>query len=323
MEAQVQCLSTFEVGAAYSTSDSDLLDDFLVPALTRATTYDRAVGYFSSSLIALVPHAMTSFVERGGKMRLVCSPHLSSTDIAWLGLQDEVADAATGVVVAHLLALAEADDLAGALIASMASLVHHGALEVKFARPAFGTGLFHDKVGVFEDSDAHRLSFVGSANETAAAWSGLGNHEQIETFASWLSDEQDSRAQRHAGQFQELWVGVRRGVRVCEADASAAILREVNSPEPLDIALDKVREIVQKRRAGIGRPTKRPLKPHQEQVLASWRGAGRRGVVVFATGGGKTLTGLAAVREWAEGGRPAVVGVPSKLLHSQWLAEPA
>ncbi len=75
------CLADFGVNQAYSTSDAALLDEFLVPALSRSHRYDRAVGFFSSSLIALLPATMADFVQRGGRMRLVCSPHLSETDL--------------------------------------------------------------------------------------------------------------------------------------------------------------------------------------------------------------------------------------------------
>jgi superfamily II DNA or RNA helicase len=319
----VTCLVDFEVHQAYSTSDAALLDEFLVPALSRSHRYDRAVGFFSSSLIALLPATMADFVQGEGRMRLVCSPHLSETDLKWLGLDAEPLPVSDEDVVKQLTALADADDLAAALIRAMSSLVHHGALEVKFARPAFGTGIFHDKVGILSDECDHRLSFVGSANETAAAWSGLGNHEQIETFASWLGEEQEIRSERHRNLFEELWAGARRGVRVSDTTTSRGVLLKVSQPDIVEVALDRVREIVRDRtqanRPAAAQP--RQLRDHQQQVIESWKQADRRGIVVFATGGGKTLTGLAAAKEWASGGRPVLIGVPSVLLLEQWANE--
>ena len=166
---------------------------------------------------------------------------------------------ATGVVVAHLLALAEADDLAGALIASMASLVHHGALEVKSHGQLSAPDSSTDKVGGFEDSDATSSVVRRQRQREGGPWSGLGNHEQIETFGIVAERRTRTPGRNAIRPVQELWVGVRRGVRVCEADASAAILREVSSPEPLDIALDKVREIVRSAaRSHRGVRAKRP-----------------------------------------------------------------
>lgn len=316
------CLASFAVEEGYSTSDAELLDDFFIPSLSRASHYDRAVGYFSSSLVALAPSSISEFVLRGGKMRLVCSPHLSPTDIAWLSGGSEGESANAEMVAANIRALSEADDLAAALIGAMASLVECGALEVKFAEPSRGNGIFHDKLGVFRDECDDVLSFVGSANETAAAWSGLSNHEQLETFASWLSDEQRARAERHARQFEQLWEGVRRGVRLMDASASQAILREVCTAEPIEVSLEEVQRIIRERIHADNRSSSaRPLRPHQQQVVDAWESAGRRGLVVFATGGGKTITGLAAARRHLEGGNPVVFAVPSRLLLRQWKEE--
>jgi superfamily II DNA or RNA helicase len=316
------CLSTFDVAAGYSTSDAALLDDFLVPALDRSLRYDRSVGFFSSSLVALAPATVADFVTRGGKVRLVCSPHLSSTDMSWLGLDAESLPSTDADIVEQLRALAAADDLAGALISAMSSLVHHGILEIKFAKPAHGTGIFHDKVGVLTDVCGHRLSFVGSANETAAAWSGFGNHEQIETFASWLGDDQDARASRHALQFEELWLGVRRGVRVSDSDSTHAVLLQVASPETVEVSLERVRELITHRTQRTrSSGSARHLRAHQLSVLQAWRDCGGSGIVVFATGGGKTLTGLAAAGEWIAEGRSALIAVPSTLLLDQWIRE--
>jgi hypothetical protein len=55
--------------------------DFYVPCLLNSTHYDRAVGYFRSSIYALVGEAMIEFADRGGRMRLVCSPDLEAEDI--------------------------------------------------------------------------------------------------------------------------------------------------------------------------------------------------------------------------------------------------
>lgn len=317
------CLTKFEVQAGYSTSDSALLDDFLIPALDSSIRYDRSVGFFSSALIALASATVADFVLRGGKMRLVCSPYLSATDLAWLSTKGAPVPVEEGALADGLRALATVDDLAAALIKAMSSLVYHGVLEVKFARPALGQGLFHDKVGILTDACGHRLSFVGSANETAAAWSGLGNHEQIETFGSWLGPEQQARSERHAMQFQEMWLDVRRGVRVSDTGESQALLLEVAQPETVEVAIERVRDIVRQResRRPATKVKPRELRPHQMGVLESWRDRERSGIVVFATGGGKTLAGLAAAREWLDLGNPVLIGVPSTLLLEQWRKE--
>jgi len=46
----------------------------------RATIYDRAVGYFSSSLYQVAALAYSDFYARDGHIRLICSPALSKPD---------------------------------------------------------------------------------------------------------------------------------------------------------------------------------------------------------------------------------------------------
>ena len=62
-------------------SSQNISADFFVPCLQVSCSYDRAVGYFSSTFYAIIGMPLASFAERGGKMRLVCSPELSAEDI--------------------------------------------------------------------------------------------------------------------------------------------------------------------------------------------------------------------------------------------------
>ena len=66
----------------YRSDDCDLVKDFYEPCLRRSLTYDRAVGFFSSSALALVARGLTAFIQAGGRMRLVTSPKLSEADVA-------------------------------------------------------------------------------------------------------------------------------------------------------------------------------------------------------------------------------------------------
>ena len=59
------------------------------------------------------------------------------------------------------------------------------------------------------------------------------------------------------------------------------------------------------------------LRPYQEEAVAAWEMAGRRGVVVLPTGSGKTRVALAAM---AEANRSTLVLVPTRALMEQWVA---
>ena len=58
--------------------------------------------------------------------------------------------------------------------------------------------------------------------------------------------------------------------------------------------------------------------PHQRQALKRWRDARQRGILKHATGSGKTITAIEAIRKQVEAGDPSLVVVPSTLLLEQW-----
>ena len=94
----------------------------------------------------------------------------------------------------------------------LATLVAMGNLEVKIASPRYCGSPFHDKLGVFHDADGRRVSFVGSANETWAAWQL--NHESFEVFCSWRGESDLLRTRRHDDEFNRLWIGLEPGLIV-------------------------------------------------------------------------------------------------------------
>ena len=55
--------------------------DFYIPLLSRATLYQRAVGFFSSTALIEISKGITALAQNGGKIQLVASPYLSDEDI--------------------------------------------------------------------------------------------------------------------------------------------------------------------------------------------------------------------------------------------------
>ena len=52
----------------------DRLRDFFIPALAASVRYDRAAGYFSSTMLAVAAAGVTKLILNGGKMRLCAGP---------------------------------------------------------------------------------------------------------------------------------------------------------------------------------------------------------------------------------------------------------
>ncbi len=310
-------LANLEVQKSYRSGREDLLESFYLPCLQEADQYDRAVGYFSSSLFVVSALAFSDFVLRGGRARIVCSPNLTPQDVDAIRAghaRDAVLDARLRT---EILALANSSS-SNAGTRLLATLIAGRVLELKIAYRPGEPGIFHDKLGIFKDSSRQRISFRGSGNETFSGWTL--NHESFDAFASWKSEEDLLRIRDHEDYFRDLWHNDEAGVVVVALpEVPQAELEKFADKHGVEAAVHEFRRAAQHRRRGPG--LKKELLPHQTAVLENWQAQGHRGIVAFATGAGKTLTAIEAMRRWCEPGRPALVLVPGRELHRQWQRE--
>jgi superfamily II DNA or RNA helicase len=312
MEAAPQAreLRSYEWAPRYSTSRDDLIASFYQPAMERSAAYDRAVGFFRSSFYSVAGAATASFALRGGRIRLLCSPDLTADDARAIELGLSLRDAVDQAAQRELARILE-HPLAQPAAQLLAALIAEKVLEIRFAVRHDPEGMFHDKVGIFVDSEGESVSFSGSINETWMAWHPLGNHESFEVFTSWGVERH--RVIDHTEFFEGVWAGQLQGVRVYPAPEAfrAQLISLSPRREPRSFVASVATES----------PRPRSLFDHQLQAIENWREAGSRGILEHATGSGKTLTALHAIRDWIAEGRPALVIVPSTLLLEQWFAE--
>ena len=301
----------------YEASDSNLIEDFYIPAMMRATKYDRAVGYFRSSIFHLVQIAVSDFILRGGQMRMICSTSLDETDEQVIrdSLENEKR---IDKAIIEEIRVALRDPKTLPVIELLATMVKLGSLEIQVAYKANHHGIFHTKVGIFHDDSGDAVSFDGSANETFMAWSH--NEERFKTFCTWQEGGRD-RVEDDQSYFDELWAGKRSSIIVRPLpEVAKRILSLHASPDP-QAAIEKVRALANRTTRETNRPPKQ-LQDHQVEVLREWRKT-RSGIVDHVTGGGKTITALACIREWYSSIQKAsvLVIVPSDLLTIQWRSE--
>ena len=199
----------------------------------------------------------------------------------------------------------------------LATLIAVGALDLRVAVRKHGSGIYHEKLGVFRDVAGNMVSFLGSANETWQAWHELGNHEAIEVFCGWEGGSDFARVLRHEAYFERLWNGEVSGVDVVEFPEAARRKLVSAALEDLDdVDMDSLTE-KGRNPHGNGRT---PL-GYQLAAIAAWKASGSRGVFEHATGSGKTFTALLAVKEHTAKGMPTLIVVPSRLLLAQWALE--
>lgn len=64
----------------YWSGENDLLNEFYIPCLSESVEYCRAVGYFNSSILCYITNGLFPFIQKGGRIRILCSTNLSEED---------------------------------------------------------------------------------------------------------------------------------------------------------------------------------------------------------------------------------------------------
>lgn len=313
----------------YRSDDCDLVKDFYEPCLKRSLTYDRAVGFFSSSALALVARGLTTFIQAVGRMRLVTSPKLSEADVAAIAQGLEQRDA---VIQRALLRSFEAEvvpDLMQERLAALTWLLAQGLLEIKLAVPKSLRGLYHEKLGIFADAEGNLVTFGGSANESETALQH--NFEVLEIFTSWQVGV-EKRALRRAHAFEALWHNRTAKVEVMpfpEAVQRSLIQKYCPDTPPTrepyaasdegNYGLDFPEESVNREGVPI-KPRWITLRDYQQQAVQNWFANKGRGTLKMATGSGKTITALAVAAELYERIQleALIVVCPYRHLVQQW-----
>ena len=307
----------------YRTGRDDPVDDFYEPCLRASNRYSRAVGYFRSSIFIITGESVINFVKNGGKIRLVCSPELTISDIQAIEQgqksQQEISLEKLNNEIDQMISESKENYSVNVL----ATLIRFGALDMKIAIRESGRGIYHEKLGVFQDEEGNSVSFIGSANETFNAWHTSGNFEAIEVFCSWHGGSEGERAKRHLQDFEDIWLDISKGIKtIGMPDALRDKLLTIAEDNIENIDLAKLR----KKKVVVTTPSPKPKKinnllPHQINAIRLWKEGGYRGIFEHATGSGKTVTALGAINEHISAGHPALVLVPSQILLKQWIGE--
>lgn len=308
-------------------STADMAGEFYMPALAASVCYDRGVGYFSSGWLRMVAEGLVTFAANGGKARFITSPILDSND--WEALQ--MGDAARSDPALWIALRRNIETLAAQMerdtLSALAWMVADGILTFKLALPQnkLAGGDFHDKFGIFTDTEGNQVSFNGSPNESIQ---GFHNYESNKIFKSWepaFAPLVDSDVRR----FERLWNNEDRNVRVYDLPEAAreqiVRLRTHNRPYPAPPWLPSlISEIPNTYKAPLPSvPSHLALHPYQEEAIDAWFAHDCRGLLEMATGTGKTITALAAsAKLFEQEARLAVViAVPYQHLVDQWQAE--
>jgi superfamily II DNA or RNA helicase len=292
--------------------------------LSVSMQYRRAAGYFSSSVFVASDLAMSGFIERGGTIQIVCSPRLLPEDIESINKGIEAKEILSKSIEQEISSLLEN-------VATMSAtkilgyLISRGQLEMKISTKInVSPGIFHAKVGIFEDIFGGRSSFCGSTNETWSGWADYGNGEAFLAKSTYEGPESINDVEEMDNYFSQLWGDMLPNLNTIPfPDVPKEILQRESERHNLQELIEDLKQVKLKMSPSLNlkRNPSKTLMNHQIAVLQSWKSNGQVGIIDHVTGAGKTITAIAAIKEWIQDGKPALVVVPSTLLQRQWISE--
>ena len=307
----------------YTTGKDNFQRDFFVPILKEAKTYDRAVGYFSSSALVAFSKGLYAFVENGGKIRVLTSPQLSPEDfdsiLKGYAKREEIIEQ---TLIASLEPLEKLDEASIDRLAFLADLIARDVMDIRIAFR--NKGLYHEKIGILSDSEGRKVAFTGSANETGSAL--FDNYETISVFRDWMGEAE--RVKLKADHFEQLWNNQDSEITVVRSELlKKEIIRKYQQPtavrnrDELDLNEEflKAKTIEEGRILGI--PENIKLRKYQWEAIRNFLQADGRGIFDMATGTGKTYTALGAIcalREQLKKSLGVFIVVPMTYLVEQW-----
>ena len=323
-------LQTLNLQCEYRSDQTNTVTDFYVPCLNVSREYWRAVGYFTSHGLALAARGLSSFIQNEGKMRLVASPILTEDDI--LAIQEGYS-AREDVVEKAIIRELDGDftEIVDHRLKCLAWLIAENRLDIKIASPSeFNlnnpSAIYHEKIGIFIDSNENTVAFTGSQNETVGGL--LTNFESIDVYWSWFDPHQ--RVQRKIDNFKRLWNNLTPKLSVLDFPVAVKQrLLEHKPTAPPSVDLETFVDRLSTRESGtsysyrpkaIDLPSNLKLREYQQAAIEAWFRNDCRGFLEMATGSGKTITALSAlVRLVKEKKRLFIlIACPFQHLVEQW-----
>ena len=326
-------LQKLNLQCEYRSDQTNTVTDFYLPCLNVSREYWRAVGYFTSQGLALAAKGLSSFIQNEGKMRLVASPMLTEEDISAI---QEGYNAREDVVEKAIIRELDGDftEVVNHRLKCLAWLIAENRLDIKIASPyevSFNNlgAIYHEKIGIFIDSNGNTVAFTGSQNETVGGL--LTNFESIDVYWSWSDPHQ--RAQRKIDNFERLWKNLTPKLSVLDFPVAAKQrLLEYKPNSPPSIDPETFIDRLSTRESGtsysyppktIDLPSTLKLRDYQQEAIDAWFLNNCRGFLEMATGSGKTITALSAiVRLLKEKKRLFIlIACPFQHLVEQWNKE--
>lgn len=309
---------------------------FYNDVLPVTKSYRRAVGFFSSTSFMEISYGILGLVKNDGNMQLITSPKLNSDDVKAIQEGYEARETVYLRAFKREMSLPKTINERNRL-SILANLIEQGILEIKIAvteNPS--VGMYHEKIGIFEDTAGNKIAISGSMNESETAISE--NFESFQVFCGWKDGEAE-RVSTCEADFDAMWCDRQPALHVFDFPDLPAELVRTYKVENLSKAemIQKSSEYIIEESSSLAvespalppnvptMPTWLKLHDYQRVAIDNWAAQGYKGIFDMATGTGKTLTGLSALTRLYEdkGGEKlfAIIVCPYQHLVEQWVED--
>jgi len=331
-------LLNIQIESEYRNLHGNIIRSFYNPLLSEAVAYDRSVGFFSSTALSCFSVGLCNFLKNEGKIRLVATPYLSDEDVKAMRdgykVRDKIIENA---LIRNLFEPANGKEFDR--LNMLANLIAECRMDIKIAITK--AGMYHEKLGIIEDSDGNFVAFSGSSNESENAF--LNNYESTDVFCSWKEFEKD-RALKKKRSFERIWNGTDDALEVLDfPKLKDEIIRRYKKAVPKfdmddDISYEPPKiggmnlgertanysPLVEKNVPKMPKWFEENIYDYQKEAIENWTKCDFCGIFDMATGTGKTLTGLGALVKCAEKNDNILavfIVVPYQHLVEQWVGD--
>lgn len=209
-------LKDHKIKSEYRSLIDNVVQDFYIPLLREAVTYKRAVGFFSSTALVEISKGIAEMASEGGRIQLVASPYLSDEDIEAIKQGYESRDVIIEKALLEQIKEEPSDYYSMERLNLLASLIADGIMDIQIAytEDKNGLGMYHEKMGIIEDSLGDKIAFSGSNNESMTAMSI--NYETMDVFRSWGDPSEIERVRLKENAFYSIWNDAEPNIKVVQ-----------------------------------------------------------------------------------------------------------
>ena len=322
----------------FDTAEDDVLKDFYTPVLRESVKYYGAVGFFSTHGLLRILQGIEGLVKNKGSMRLLIGKPLTEEEYEafkktenrdqilskWNNDWSELFNQNFSKINRYRLEV-------------FSWLLNNKYLEIKYA--VRRRGMYHKKIGILEDENGELIVFSGSINLTNnAVTSNIdnpdGNSEEFSVYPSWEEREFKRHGIAKIEYFNKVWSGKEVNTTTLPLSSNDyQLIHDVYAEhEPPISKLEEELERIYVNRFeedNSNDAVEFELYDHQKKALKHWKDNGYRGILALATGSGKTVTAIHAIKKVSEAltshvppiSLCIVVSVPYIVLADQWVSE--